>query len=66
MLETPLPYTRLANHALLRLTTIYVLFVGDDLPFDVFLVVGSSACRAQSVQVVLEIVVTKLTDLEQK
>lgn len=41
-----------------------LLFGADDFPLDVFLIVRSSACGAQAIHVILDIVVTELAYLE--
>lgn len=41
-----------------------VLFLCDDLPLHTLLVIWSSACWAQAVHIVLDIVVAELANLE--
>ena len=42
----------------------HLLFWAHDLPFDTLIVVWSPTCRAETVHIILDVVVAKLTDLK--
>lgn len=41
-----------------------VLFGANNLPLNILIVIGPPACRTQPIHIILDIVVTKLADLE--
>ena len=43
---------------------VYLLFRTDNLPFDTLIIIRSSAGRAQSIHVVLDVVVAELANLK--